>query len=208
MKNMLKDAAILLVITLVSGLALGFIYNITRMPIAEAEERARNEAFSIVSPDASSFVASEGIYEDFPDESIADEWNGAGFSGIKIDNVYFALSEAGEELGYVLLVTTREGYGGDISFAMGIKNDGTLNGISILEISETAGLGMRAPEVLVPQFKDKNVSSFTVTKTGATSDSEIDAISGATITSKAVTNAVNAGLYYFETQCGGALNAE
>jgi electron transport complex protein RnfG len=51
--------------------------------------------------------------------------------------------------------------------------------------------------VLVPQFTDKNVESFTYTKTGSTSDSEIDAISGATITTKAVVNGVNAGLEYF-----------
>jgi electron transport complex protein RnfG len=80
---------------------------------------------------------------------------------------------------------------------MGVTLDGTLNGISLLSISETAGLGMRAGDVLVPQFTDKNVESFTYTKTGSTSDSEIDAISGATITTKAVVNGVNAGLEYF-----------
>ena len=77
---------------------------------------------------------------------------------------------------------------------MGVSLDGTLNGISITEISETPGLGMRAEEVLVPQFKNKNVSVFEVTKSGALMDYQIDAISSATITSKAVTEAVNAGL--------------
>ncbi len=47
------------------------------------------------------------------------------------------------------------------------------------------------------QFKDKNVEKFTYTKTGATSDDEIDAISGATITTNAMTNGVNAGLCAF-----------
>jgi electron transport complex protein RnfG len=51
---------------------------------------------------------------------------------------------------------------------------------------------------LVPQFADKKVSAFTYTKTGSTSESEIDAISGATITTKAVTNAVNGGMEAFE----------
>ena len=72
--------------------------------------------------------------------------------------------------------------------------DGTLNDISILEISETPGLGMLAPEELAPQFHDKNVEAFAYTKAGAAADNEIDAISGATITTRAVTNAVNGGL--------------
>ena len=63
-------------------------------------------------------------------------------------------------LGYVLTVTTHEGYGGDIQFTVGVRNDGTLNGISLLSISETAGLGMQAGDVLVPQFADKNAYPY------------------------------------------------
>ena len=62
---------------------------------------------------------------------------------------------------------------------------------------------MRAEEVLKPQFADKNVEQFTYTKNGAVSESEIDAISGATITTNAVTNGVNACLYYFQTELKG-----
>ena len=87
---------------------------------------------------------------------------------------------------------------------MGITNDGVLNGISILSISETAGLGMRADEVLKPQFAGKSAEKYEYTKTGAVSDSQIDAISGATITTNAVVNGVNAGLYYFQNELGGA----
>ena len=89
---------------------------------------------------------------------------------------------------------------------MGIRQDGTVNGISILSISETAGLGMKAEEVLKPQFANKQVAQFAYTKSGATMDSEIDAISGATITTDAVVTAVNGGLYYFQTQLGGSAN--
>lgn len=49
----------------------------------------------------------------------------------------------------------------------------------------------------MPQFTDKNVERFTYTKSGATNDSEIDAISGATITTNAIVNGVNVGLMYF-----------
>ena len=77
-----------------------------------------------------------------------------------MENVLAALDKDGTRMGYVLTVTSHEGYGGDITFTMGIGNDGTLNGISILNISETAGLGMRAEEILKPQFAGKNVSAF------------------------------------------------
>ena len=87
---------------------------------------------------------------------------------------------------------------------MGIDNEGTVKGIEMLKISETAGLGMKAKEDrFKDQFKNKNVAQFSYTKTGAASDFEIDAISGATITTKAVTNAVNTGLEYF-ARIGGA----
>ena len=80
---------------------------------------------------------------------------------------------------------------------MGVKADGTLNGISFLSIGETAGLGMKATEdKFKDQFKDKKVPKLSYTKNGAKSDDEIDALSGATITTNAVTNGVNAGLYY------------
>ena len=120
-----------------------------------------------------------------------------------VDKVLEAVDTDGNGLGYVLTLTSHAGYGGDITFTLGIANDGTVNGISILSISETAGLGMKAEAVLKPQYAGKKVSSFTVTKQGATSDSQIDAISGATITSNALTKAVNGGLYYFQTKLGG-----
>ena len=72
--------------------------------------------------------------------------------------------------------------------------------MSILSISETAGLGMRAEEVLVPQFAGKKADGFVYTKSGASADNEIDAISSATITTSAVVDGVNAGLYYFQTE--------
>ena len=91
---------------------------------------------------------------------------------------------------------------------LGVTLDGTLNGISLLEISETPGIGMRAQEVLAPQFRGKQVSQFTYTKTGGSSDSEIDAISGATITTEAVTNAVNGGLKVAEALRQGGTDNE
>lgn len=199
MKGMIKDAAILFAITLIAGLILGFVYNVTKEPIAQAEEKAAKEAYAEVFQDASDFR--EITVE--TDDSYQNEWDQAGFTQVDIDKALEAVDADGSGLGYVLTLTSHAGYGGDITFTLGIANDGTVNGISILSISETAGLGMKAESVLKPQYAGKKVSSFTVTKQGATTDNQIDAISGATITSNALTTAVNGGLYYFQTKLGG-----
>ncbi len=191
--GMFKDMAILLVITLVAGLLLGLVYQITKEPIAIQKEKAKQEACKAVFADAASFAEVDFAQ---PDEQ---EWAAAGFAQETIDEVMEAQDESGNALGYVITVTTKEGYGGDIRFTVGITNNGTVNGIAILDIAETAGLGMKAEEVLVPQFADKSVEKFEYSKTGATADYQIDAISGATITTNAVTNGVNAGLFYFQT---------
>lgn len=194
MKGMIKDALILFAITLIAGLMLGVVNDITKEPIAQQEQKAKNEACQNVFAAADSFEAQELADSAQIEQVLTD----AGISGADIDELMAAKDASGALLGCVITVTDHEGYGGDIQFSMGITNEGTLNGISLLSISETAGLGMRAGEVLVPQFADKNVSKFTYTKTGATADSEIDAISGATITTNAVVNGVNAGLAYFD----------
>ena len=195
--GMFKDTGILLVITLVAGLLLGLVYQITKEPIALQKEKAKQEACMEVFADAASFAEVEAV------QPGVQEWAAAGFSQETIDEVMEAQDASGAVLGYVITVTTKEGYGGDIRFTVGITKEGTVNGIAILEIAETAGLGMRAEEVLVPQFANKNVEQFEYTKSGAISDSQIDAISGATITTNAVTNGVNAGLYYFQTKLQG-----
>lgn len=194
MREMLKNAGILLAITVIAGFILGAVYQITKGPIAEAEAAAAMEAYKEVFADAADFTEVEVK---------ADALASGGVTGTDINNVFEAKGADGSVLGYVLVVTNHEGYGGDIQFTMGIANDGTTNGISILSIAETPGLGMEAESVLKPQYAGKNVAQFSVTKTGAASEEQIDAISGATITSNAVTNGVNAGLYYFQNVLGG-----
>lgn len=202
MKEMMKNTGILVAITVVAGLLLGLVYQITKDPIAAQEAKAKQEACQEVFADASSF---EAVEVTSVEESV---WKEAGYAQETIDEVMCAEDASGNVLGYVITVTTKEGYGGDIQFAIGVRMDGTMNGMSILSISETAGLGMRAEEVLKPQFADKNVEKFEYTKSGATSENQIDAISGATITTNAVTNGVNAGFYYFQTELKGGSENE
>lgn len=194
MKSTVKDALILFAITLVAGLLLGVVYDITKEPIAAQKEKAKTEACRNVFADAEGF----GAYEEFDGAQAVTVMEEAGVTGAEIEEVMYAKDASGEVLGYVMTVTDHEGYGGDIQFTMGVTNEGVLNGISLLSISETPGLGMKAEKVIVPQLKEKQAERFTVTKAGASSDSEIDAISGATITSNAVVNGVNGGLAYYQ----------
>ena len=207
MKQMMKDAMILFLITLIRGAALGLVYEVTKEPIAQQEQKAKNEAYQNVFEAEEDFT--ELTEETYSPDALTAFVKQNAFDA-SIDGVAQALSGDGSVLGYVITVTDHEGYGGDIQFTMGVADDGTLNGISLLSISETAGLGMRAGEVLVPQFAGKQVEKFSYTKTGAASDDQIDAISGATITTNAVVNGVNAGLLCFQEKLnmteGGAAN--
>ena len=204
MNTILKNTISITVITLVAGLALGVVQDITAGPIAAQAEKSKEEAYKTVFENAAAF--SEYSLDDKGQaEDLVGYLNDNGFSAQTIDEIMVAEDASGETLGYAFTITDSEGYGGDIQFAMGVQNDGTLNGISILSISETAGLGMKATtNDFQNQFKDKNVEKFTYTKTGASSDDEIDAISGATITTNAMTNGVNAGLCAFRYVEGGA----
>lgn len=122
----------------------------------------------------------------------------------KINTIYEAKDASGNVVGYDFDVSEMEGYGGEINFIVGIDNEGAITGISILKISETAGLGMKAKEAdFRDQYVGKAVESFVVTKTGKTADNEIDAISAATITSKAMTKGVNAAIVAFNVVGGG-----
>ena len=87
---------------------------------------------------------------------------------------------------------------------VGITNDKTVKGISYLSLSETPGLGMRASEEgFKNQFSDKSVDYFKYVKTGKSADNEVDALSGATITTNAVTHGVNGAIYCVDYLMGG-----
>lgn len=196
MKNtIIKDALILFIITVVAGFGLGAVYGITKEPIAQANYNIQQNAYKEVFADAAEFNEMSDFDSETATQIVAD----AGYPDT-IDNCVEAVGSDGTLLGYVITVSDPNGYGGNVTFSIGVTVDGILNGYSITEISETPGLGMKAKEDgFASQFKEKQVETFTVTKTGSTSDSEIDAISGATITSSAVTSGVNAGLEYFRS---------
>lgn len=193
-KIMLREAGILFLITLIAGLLLGLFYEITREPRRLQQEKAVQDACVAVFP----LAAEEGTalqFETMAYEPQEDLQAQLQEMNVELGTVYQAKKPDGSLYGLVVEATSTKGYGGDIVLYVGVGLDGTVNGVSILEINETAGLGMEAPNVLVPQFANRKVDSFVYTKTGAKpGTNEVDAITSATITTKAVTNAVNGGL--------------
>ena len=184
-KKIVKDAMILTAFTLVLGLILGVVNEITKGPIAKVNYEAEQESYRNV------FKAEDIIAK-------------SDYANDEILSVNTALDKSGEVLGYVISVTSHEGSQSDITLSVGIRNDGTLNGYSITSISETPGLGMLVQEkAFYSQFENKSESSYTVVKTAPSADNEIEAVTGATISSRAVTNAVNASLVYFQTVLQG-----
>lgn len=200
-KSIVVAIAAIFAITLVMGAALGTVYNVTKDPIDKANEKAKLDAYAEVLPAAAEI-------ETISDEDLIEKLNQVlandGFKNSTVQEIALGANEEGSMVGLVILVTNSQGYGGDIQLAVGVGITGRVTGISFLSISETAGLGMEAQkEEFWSQFVDKRATQFTYTKTGAQTESQIDALSGATITTAAVTDAVNAALHTVSVIGGG-----
>lgn len=193
MLNNVKAILTLVIITVIAGAALGYVYELTKVPIENQERITREKAYKELFPEATAFEEASVDIED-----LNNRMNSSNYPNDTIDGILDAVGNDGSVMGKVITVTSHAGYGGDITIVMGIDSAGTLKDISILSISETAGLGMNADtDDFKSQFRNKNVAQFSYTKTGAVQEYEIDAISGATITTSAVTDAINAGLSCF-----------
>ena len=194
MNKIVKNTLILTAITVVAGLLLGVVYGVTKDPIAKAQEEAKQEAFRSVLSDAETFESDTEFDADAASALLKEN----GYTSDDISEVAEGKDASGETVGYVVNVTSHEGYGGDIDISVGIREDGTVTGIEMLSISETAGLGMKATEPsFYNQYVNKQADKFVVSKDGGDGE-QIDALSGATITSRAVTGAVNAALGYYQ----------
>lgn len=196
MKEIMLNSLKLFLITLIAGLLLGTVYEITKEPRKKQEEKTKQTAYEKVFEAADSFE--EMDYDKKELETYISD-NGYKPSIAYIDGIVKALDGDKNVVGYVITVTDKEGYGGNIQFTIGIQSDGTINGVSFLSIEETAGVGMKAKEnKFKSQFEGRKVDSFEYAKNGATADNQIDAISGATITTNAVTNGVNTGILAYK----------
>lgn len=185
-KEILVPAVSLFLICVVVTALLALTNSVTAPKIdalaAETQEAAKKEVLS----SAASFSEEKQIEKD-----------GASYT------YYEGLSTDGSISGYVF-VTSAKGYGGDISVMVGVLGDGTVAGVNILSINETAGLGMNAKnQSFLDQFLGKS-GEIGVAKNNP-SDTEIQALTGATITSRAMATAVNTALSLY-AEIGGGQN--
>ena len=202
--GLIKNALILFLITLVAGVALGVVYELTKGEIARQEAQAIVDANKAVFATADSF---EVIYDaETENADLVSGWEqvkggAAAYSSVNLVSVTEAYA-GGSLAGYVINIASG-GYSSDVTFSIGMTNEGHLNGISIISIAESPGLGMEAEPVLVPQFANggegRDDMPFSLIKNADPEAGQIRAITSATITSNAVTNGVNAGVELFNS---------
>lgn len=196
-KTIPRSAVILCVITLVAGVCLSGVFQLTRSAIEEQKMAANAASYREVCPDAEEFSYDEDLSAAV--EALDGEVYGTDFGRSYINDVIVGKDASGSVAGYVIIASTGDGYDGTITMSVGIAPDGTLNGISFTELHETAGLGMLCgEEEFRSQFQGVKVDKFTLNKGGgSTADNEIDSVSGASTSSGAIVNAVNAALDFY-----------
>ena len=182
MKDIIKMGGILFAIAAICTGLVALASEVTKEPIATQKLEAKNAAMQEVLPDA------DGFEEVGNTEEIAEIQKGI---------------KDGAPIGYAIRVISK-GYADPIDIMIGVTTDGVVQGIEILDSNETPGLGDNASEPsFTDQFKEKS-TILKVLKGSNPGDDEISAITGATITSEAVTKGVNKAIEYVESQGGVA----
>ncbi len=185
MKNIVKNAGILLAITLVAAIALSFVYELTKEPIALAAQKAKAAAYQEVYETAAAFEDVDNV------EALLKDYNTNLAAGTAVEEVLRTVDEAGNPLGYVLTVSAK-GYAGPVRIALGIDKSGTVVGYAVLEHEESPGFGANCEnEDIKQQFL------------GITAASQLDGITGATITSNALRSETQAAIDFVKSLEGG-----
>ena len=164
----------LLIVTLVASAVLGYVYELTKEPIAKAKLEKKLNAIKAVVP----------TFNNNPD-SVKFELAVEGGEPV----IAYPATMDNQLVGTAIESYTMSGFSGLIKLMVGLKPDGSIYGISVLEHKETPGLGTHmSDDWFLGQFKDKNPASFNVKvkKDGG----EVDAITAATISSRAFSDAV------------------
>ncbi len=185
--NFINMVITLFLVAAIAALALGGVYTLTKEPIAIAKQKKLEAAIKSVMPDFDTIVEAKFIDPEGKDSL----------------TFYFA-NKNGEQIGAAIKTYTMEGFSGKIELMIGILDDGTINNTAVLAHKETPGLGdkMDIKKSDFPlQFKGKNPNDFNlkVTKDGG----DVDAITAATISSRAFCDAVQRAHTTFEKEKGG-----
>ncbi len=160
----------LVVVTLIASTALGYVYELTKGPIAEAKLAKKIRAIDRVVVE----------YDNNP----VDEMYKISIAGTEDSLEVYPAKKRGKLMASAIRSFSPKGYGGNVWLMVGLLPDGNIQNISVLEHKETPGLGTKMNDTeFKNQFIGKNPSSFNlkVQKDGG----EIDALAGATITSRA-----------------------
>ena len=147
--TMMKDALILCAITLILGAILAGVYTVTKKPIEDAQAKTNNEACqkvvetgATVGDDDAALVKEVNAY--FAEHDLSNQKTSEGdllSVYVEVTQVHKVTDKDKKENGRVYLANAKKGYGGNISFALGVNGEGKVTGISITSESETAGLG-------------------------------------------------------------------
>lgn len=189
MRDVIRLGLILLIITSIAAVILGISNDITSEIIADVRAEASNEARLEVLPQADKF---EALSE--------EEFNKIKSNNDKVLEIYGGYK--GDNLVGYAIKTATPGYGGDIEVITGLSLEGKVTGIKVVNHAETPGLGANAtkPE-FQGQYKNKPVDKeIVVVKSAPSNDNEIQALTGATISSNAVTNGVNISREVFNNE--------
>lgn len=190
-KDIFIPTIALFLIAAVCTAILAFTNSVTYGKIEENNEKTKNETKAQVFPDADKFSEDKTVSVD------------------GVDYVYNeAFSDTGEVLGYVFTASDK-GYGGAVTVMTGIDKNSNVTGVQTIELNETAGLGMNAKKASFRDGYKNKTGPFIVSKDSQKNDGtyeEIAAITGATITSRAVTSAVNKTVAAFNAVKGGQSN--
>lgn len=182
--DLLRMALTLFAIAAIVGVLLALANYVTEPIIARSGEERLEQSLNALMADAATFEE----VEDFT-ESIT-----LGNTKISVASVYAARTADGQKMGYCVEVTPA-GYSDIIDMMVAIDGEGAVCGVQILSISDTPGIGMK---VQTNEEFQRSVYGLTdaakVVKTTPTSPNELQAISGATVSSTAYINGVNAAL--------------
>ena len=168
-----------------------------RYSFAQQKQAAKAASYQEVCPGAVEFTNDSRA-----DQVIADLDGGVygtDFGKAYIHEAVIGKDAAGNVAGYVISAGSGDGFEGMITLSVGFSADGTINGIAFTEINETAGMGMLCKEeAFQGQFAGVKTERFSLNRSGTSSlENEIDTVSGASTSSQAVVNAVNAALDFF-----------
>ncbi len=180
MKDVIKMALKLFLITLVAGGLLGATYAVTAEPIAQQQQLEAETARKAVLSQASTFEAIEDMSKISADPNFS-----------MVTAVYAGKDDSGNVVGHVVEIITK-GYSAGLNMSVGIAADGTVSGMKMGTHAETAGLGAKATEPwFEEQYVGKNAPLVVVKNVASAGETEILSIAGATITTDAITDAVN-----------------